>query len=248
VSIPVKFYTAVEERKIHFRMLHEKDKLPVVQQMVNPLTNEPVPREAIRRGYMEAEEGDIVILEDKELEEIEPEPSREVRLKGFLEKGYIGHQWYDRPYYLGPDGDLRSYTALAMALEESKKEGFAGWTMRKKAYIGALQAERGRLKMITMRFADEVIDASELPRPEGRPLEKQELKMAEQLVHALEGDFNPNEFHDEYRERVMELVRTKARGGKIKLEKPKKRKSEVISLKDILKQSIQKAREERKVA
>ena len=102
--------------------------------------------------------------------------------------------------------------------------------------------------MVTLRFAREVIDAAELPRPKGRDLLKEEIKMAEQLVHALEGEFNPVEFHDQYRERVLELVETKARGGKIKMEKPRERKAEVISLTDMLKQSIKKVREERKVA
>lgn len=248
VSVPVKFYSAVEDRKIHFRMLHGKDHVPVVQQMVNPRTDEPVPREEIRRGYLEEEEGVIVLLEDREIESLEPEASREVSLRGFVDVGQIGHQWYDRPYYLGPDGNTRNYTALAGAMERTGKEGFARWTMRKKTYIGALRAEGGHLKMITLRFAGEVVDASELPRPGGRDLEKQELKMAEQLVRALEGDFNPADFHDEYRERVLEMVRTKARGGTMLVKKPKKRKPEVISLTDMLKQSLQKVREERKVA
>jgi len=229
-------------------MLHEKDHTPVAQQMVNPHTNKAVPREEIRRGYMEGEENPIIILNDKELEGLEPPPSREVRLEGFLDPGHIGHQWYDRPYYLGPDGNPQAYTALAKALEKTGKEGFASWTMRKKSYIGSLRGRGGYLIMITLRFSREVIDASELPRPEGRPLEKQEISMAEQLVGALEGDFNPSDFHDEYRERVMELVKTKAQGGRMKFEKPKQRKAEVVSLTDMLKKSIQKAKRARKVA
>lgn len=248
VSIPVKFYSAAEDRKIHFRMLHDKDKVPVVQEMVHPRTDEPVPREEIRRGYVEAGEGEIVILEEEELEELEPEATREVTIKGFIDPAQIGHQWYDRPYYLGPDGNPQNYITLARAMEQAGKVGFARWTMRKKSYIGALRAENGYLKMITLRFSDKVVEEDELPRPRGRELEKQELDMAEQLVRALEGDFNPADFHDEYRERVMELIRTKARGGTMRVEKPKKRKVEVISLMDKLKQSIRQAREERKVA
>ncbi|MCF8143039.1 MAG: Ku protein [Deltaproteobacteria bacterium] len=248
ISIPVKFFSAVEDRKIHFRLLHDKDQVPVVQQMINPRTNEPVPKEKIRRGYVDDEEGTVIIIEDKELEALAPHADREVTVKGFLDAGHIGHQWYDRPYYLGPDGNIQDYAALAQVLETTGKEGFAQWTMRNKTYIGALRAEKGHLKMITLRFSGEVIEAAELPRPKGRTLEKEELKMAGQLVHALEGDFNPGDFHDEYRERVMELVRTKARGGKMRVEKPKKRKAEVISLSEMLKQSIRKAREERKVA
>jgi DNA end-binding protein Ku len=102
--------------------------------------------------------------------------------------------------------------------------------------------------MITLRHAGEVIDASELPRPKARSLEKQEIRMAEQLVHALEVKFDPAAYKDEYRNRVMELIQTKARGGKMEFKKPKKRKAEVVSLADMLERSVRKAREERKVA
>lgn len=248
VSIPIKFYAAVEDRKIHFRMLHHRDRVPVVQEMVHPRTDEPVPREEIRRGYVEAGEGEIVVLKDEELEDLEPEDSRDVTVRGFLDPGRIGPQWYDRPYYLGPDGNPQKYAALAGAMERAGKVGFARWTMRKKSYIGTLRAENGYLKMITLRFSSEVVEEAELPRPGGRDLEKQEISMAEQLVRALEGDFNLADFHDEYRERVMELIQTKARGGTVRVERPKKRKKEAISLMDRLKQSVKQAREERKVA
>jgi DNA end-binding protein Ku len=246
VSVPVKFFSAVEDRKVHFRMLHRTDHAPVKQKMVNPRTGKPVPYEEIRRGYMD--KGEIVLLEDQELQSIEPEPSREIEITRFVDPAVIKHQWYDRPYYLGPDGNSETYFALAKALERSDLEGFARWTMRKKAYIGALRVEAGRLIMITLRYAREVIDASELPRPKTRSLEQQEIRMAEQLVQALEGDFDPAAFKDEYRNRVMELIETKARGGKLELLKPKKRKAEVVSLTDMLRRSVRKIREERKVA
>ncbi len=246
VSVPVKFYAAVEDRAVHFRLLHEKDKTPVARQMVHPGTGEPVPQEEMRRGYVDEEAGSVVLLGDRELEELEPDPGREVTVKGFLDAGRIGHQWYDRPYYLGPDGNSRSYTALAKALEKAGKEGFARWTMRKKTYIGALRAENGLLEMITLRFAAEVIDASRLPRPEGRDLTKQERDMAGQLVETLEGEFNPEAYRDEYRERVMDLIRTKARGGRVRLKKPREKKAQVVPLADMLKKSIQQANKEKK--
>ncbi|MCF8060900.1 MAG: Ku protein [Deltaproteobacteria bacterium] len=248
VSVPVKLYAAAEDRTVHFRLLHEKDKTPVARQLVHPGTGKPVPREETRRGYVDEEEGTAVLLDDEELEALEPEPGREVTVKGFLDPGRIGHAWYDRPYYLGPDGSSRAYTALARAMEKTGKEGFCCWTMRKKTYIGALRAENGYLKMITLRFAGEVIDEADLPRPKGRDLTKQELDMAGQLVEALEGDFNPEAYRDEHRERVMELIRTKARGEKVTLKKPKEKKAEVIPLTDMLKKSIQQAKKEKKVA
>jgi len=246
ISVPVKFFSAVEDRKVHFRLLHSNDHAPIKQRMVNPRTGKPVPYEEILRGYLG--NGEIVVLEDQELEAIKPEQSREIEIARFVEPGLIRHQWYDRPYYLGPDGISESYFALAKALESTNKEGFARWTMRKKAYIGALRVESGLLMMITLRHAREVIDASQLPRPKTRSLEQQEIRMAEQLVRALEGDFDPESFKDQYRIRVMDLIETKARGGKPEFKKPKKRKAEVVSLTDMLKRSVRKIKEERKVA
>lgn len=251
ISVPVKLYSAVQERAVHFRMLHQKDHTPVTQKMVNPNTGEVIPYGEIRRGY-ETEEGDIVLLEKEELEALEPPPSRDIEVLHFVEPALISHQWYDRPYYLGPDTDPESYFALARSLEQEKREGLARWTMRKKRYIGALLAEGGYLKMITLRFAEEVVQASELPRPEGRALEKQELQMAEQLVRALEADFNADGYRDEYRDRLRALVETKARGGRVELKKVKKKKPKVVSLTDLLKQSIERAHgegaEKRKIA
>ncbi len=247
IAVAVKFYSAIEDRKVHFRLLHQTDQTPVSQKMVNPVTGEAVPYEQIRRGF-ETDQGDIVLLEDEELQSLEPEFSRIVEITRFVEPARINHQWYDRPYYLSPDTDAESYFALARALENNQREGVARWSMRKKSYIGALRGDKGYLQMITLRHAGEIVAASELPRPEGRPLEKQEIKMAEQLVRALEDTFDPAAFRDEYRQRVLELVETKARGGTVKFEKPAKKKTKVVSLQDLLKKSVQRAEEERKIA
>jgi DNA end-binding protein Ku len=251
IAVPVKLYSAVQERAVHFRLLHEKDHTPVTQKMVNPNTGEVVPYEEIRRGY-ETKEGEIVLLEKEELEALEPPPSRDIEVLHFVDPGLISHQWYDRPYYLGPDTDPERYFALAESLEQGRMEGFARWTMRKKRYIGALLAEGGYLKMITLRFAEEVVRAADLPRPEGRPLARQELQMAEQLIRALEGDFNADDYRDEYRDRVRALVETKARGGRVELKRVREKKPKVVSLADLLKQSIERAHgegaKERKIA
>ncbi len=247
ISVPVKFYAAVTARSIHFRLLHRKDLVPVLQKMVNPATGVAVAHEEIRRGY-ETEEGDIVLLSDEELQSLEPEADRDVEVVSFLPAGLIGRQWYDRPYYLGPDTKQEAYSALAKTLEEEKKEGFARWSMRKKNYIGVLRSENGLLAMFTLRHAGEVVSAGELPQPSGRPLEKPELQMAEQLVQALEGSFDPAEYRDEYKDRVMTLVETKARGGTLEFKKAKIRKPKVASLTDLLQQSIRQAEKERKIA
>jgi DNA end-binding protein Ku len=247
VSVPIKLYAAAQDRAVHFRLLHQADQAPVQQKMVHPKTGEPVPPEAIQRGF-ETETGEIIVLNQEELKALEPAESREIRITRFIDPARVNHQWYDRPYYMGPDTDRKAYFALAEALRRQGVQGIAQWTMRKKSYLGALQANGGYLKMITLHPAEEIVDVSGLQAPRFRELSRQELQMAQQLVAMLEADFDPSQYEDEYRRRVYELMRTKARGETVEFKKARPRQATVVSLEEVLKQSISKAREEKKHA
>lgn len=224
-EVPVKLYSAVEDRKVHFRLLDAKDEKPVEQRMVHPATGEPVEKDEVRKGW-EAEPGVFVVLGDEDLAQAQPEASRAVELTRFVPAEAIDPPWYERPYWLGPDGDdaREPYLALAAALEREGRQGVARWTMRKKRYAGALHARNGRLMLVTLRNAGEVISAADLPAPRGRQLAERELAMARQLVEALEDDFRPEDYRDEHRERVAELVAAKAAGKapKVRKMRPKK--------------------------
>jgi DNA end-binding protein Ku len=98
------------------------------------------------------------MLDDDELAELEPEASRDIEITSFVAADAITHQWYDRPYFLGPDGADENYFALAAALEEGR-QGVARWVMRNKEYVGALRAERWHLMLMTLRHAGEVVPA-----------------------------------------------------------------------------------------
>jgi DNA end-binding protein Ku len=221
--VPVKFYSAVHEHTIHFRLLHKTDHAPVQQKLVSSATSEPVEREVVRKAFPVTKR-ELVILENEDLEKLEPKPSRDIEVKKFVSPESIDHRWYERAYFLGPDTDKDAYFAAAEALRSKKKEGIARWVMRNRAYVGALRYDDGYLMLITLRLADEIIDAEALEPPAGRALDAREVKMAEQLVDALEERFDPTQFRDEYRERVMDLIKTKSRGGKVKVARftPKK--------------------------
>ncbi|MEX2321112.1 MAG: Ku protein, partial [Saccharospirillum sp.] len=141
-QVPVKLYSAIEDRNIHFRILSRKDKQPVHGAMVNPETGKIVPHDETRRAYV-ADNGDRVILETSELDALEPEASRDIEIIAFLPTGQIDRRWYDRPYYLGPDGDSKAYFAFTEAIESSKLQGFVRWVMRGKQYRGALRLHQG---------------------------------------------------------------------------------------------------------
>jgi DNA end-binding protein Ku len=236
-TVPVKLYSAVTDKSIHFRLLHKTDHAPVKQQMVNPETDEPVEFAETKKAFPITRSA-LVILENEELEKIIPEASRDIEVSRFVKPSDIDHRWYERAYYLGPDNSTEAYFALAQALEKKEKEGVAQWVMRGKNYIGALRADDGYLMLIVLRHADEVIDAEELKPPEGRALDKREVAMAEQLVDALSGEFDPNDFKDTYRQRVMELIETKSKGKKPKVAKFKPKPSKDDSLDKVLAASL----------
>jgi DNA end-binding protein Ku len=222
-SVPVKLYSAVEDRSIRFHLLEEKTKSRITQKLIDPDSNKEVAPEQTQKGY-EIGRGVYVLLSREDLQAAEPPKCTDIDITRFVPPSAVGPEWYQRPYYLGPDGrDEAAYFALAKALEEEKRLGIAKWVMRKKRYIGALRSQDGYLMIITLRFVEEVISADELPKPSGRALDARELKMAEQLVSALEGEFKPQEFRDEYRDRVMKLIESKAHGLHVKLEVVKKK-------------------------
>ena len=220
--VPVKLYSAIEDRSVHFRLLHRKDEQPVRQVLVNAETNDVVPYDQARRGQV-TDGGDMVLLDMEELERLKPEPSRDIEIRAFLPVGEIDHRWFDRPYYLGPDGSTSHYFALTEALQAMELEGLARWVMRNKAYVGALRLYSGYPMLLSLRAAEEVISADALKPPRGSALDKRELMMAKQLVEMLEADFEPQNYRDEYRHRVLEMVESKAAGWKVKPMKPRRR-------------------------
>lgn len=238
-EVPVKFYAAAVDRTVRFRLLDESTGRPIGQRMVDPTTDDEIPHEEIRRG-VPLDDGRFVVLDDEDLETLEPESSRAVEIDAFYDPSAIAHPWYDRPYHLGPDGDAAAYFALVDALEAEGKEGLARWTMRKKEYVGALRAVDGHLVMVTLRHADEVVPASALEAPGGREPDAKELEMARRLVDALAGPFDAEEFGDEYRTRVEELIEAKAEGRTIRL-KPRKERRPEEDLLDSLRSSLEAA-------
>ena len=243
--VGVKLYSAIEDRGVHFRLLHEKDRAPVEQHIVRKDTGKDVPKEEMRKAFA-VSQASAVILQPAELEKLVPPESREIHLCRFVAPDVLGDQWFERPYYLGPDGDDDDYFALAEALERQEVIGIARWVMRKKRYLGALSSVGGYLIMTTLRRADQVLSFSNV-RPEKASMpQAHELKLAEQLVSSIEADFSPEQWQNEYRERLCKLIEAKARGEKVAPVRAKKKAAQA-NLADSLKASIAAARE-RKVA
>jgi DNA end-binding protein Ku len=245
-KLPVKLYSAVQDRTVRFNILDVKSKHRVKQHMVSAESGEEVPNEEIQKGF-EVEPGTFVILDEKDLASLEPEASREIKVEQFIPPKEIPPEYYDRPYYLGPNGDSANYFAFAAALKNQEREAVVRWVMRKQLYVGAIRADDDYLVMYTLRNAEEVLSAKDLPRPAGRAPDKKELSMAKQLIELLKGEFDPKDYKDEYRERVIEFVEKKAKGHKPKLHLVKSKKK-TTSLDSVLSKSIAALKKQKKAA
>jgi len=245
-KIPVKLYSGVVDRAVRFHILDDKHLMRVKQHMVNPDNGEEVANEEIQKGY-EIEPGKFVILTEEDLAGLEPKPSREIEIMEFVPPEAISQQWYERPYYLAPDGDEKAYFGLVEALKNRNREGIAHWVMRNKAYVGALRAEGDYLLLFTLRNAAEVISARDLPKPAGRAPTQKELTMAKQLVGLLAGEFKPEDYKDEYRQRVMEFIERKAKGRAPKLHAVRT-KRKAPSLDSVLEKSLRSLGKEKRAA
>jgi DNA end-binding protein Ku len=245
-KVPVKLYSAVQDQTVRFHILESKSKQRVKQHMVEPDSGKEVETKEIQKGF-EVEPGTFVILDEEELAKLEPEASREIEITQFVPPSQIPPEYFDRPYYLGPDGDQTAYFAFAAALKNKEREGVARWVMRKQPYVGAIRAVDDYLMLFTLRNAEEVLSAKDLPKPPGRAPDKKELAMATQLVELLKGEFDPKEFKDEYRERVMEFVEKKAKGHKPRL-KLVKAKKKTTALDKVLSKSIEALKKQKKAA
>ena len=239
-EVPVKFYSAIEPSGVHFRLLHAEDGEPVTQELYDTESDETVDKSDVHKAF-EVEPHVFVKLTADELEQIEPEPSRSIELLRFVKPECIDHRWYQRPYYLGPDGDERAYFAFAKALADSGLEGIARWVMRKRSYVGALREHAGRLLLVSLRHSEEVVGLDAFPDPSIKTLSRKEIELARQLMATLEGPFDSDELQDDYRERVEALVAQKLEGKVIQLPKRRKSASSGSSLADALKDSLRPA-------
>ena len=244
-KLAVSMYSAVQDQKVHFRLLHRKDSVPVEQRIIRKSDGKEVPKDERRKAFP-LTGTQLVILQPEELQKLEPEESREIEIRRFVPASAVSDQWFDRPYYLGPDKDDADYFALAEVIEREKVIGITRWVMRKKRYVGALTSIAGYLMMTTLRRSDQVLSISNIDVPESRKPAEREMELAKQLVESIGGKFDPHLWKNEYQTRVHELIDAKAHGKSVK-RAPAKRKAASGGLAEQLQRSLA-ASKERKVA
>ena len=218
LNVPVKLYSAVARRNIALREIRESDSARIKHRRVAEGTDEEVPYDEIIKAY-EITPGQYVPLSKDEMAAMAPEKTRAIDVQDFVDLDEIDPIYFDSPYYLGPaDGAEKAYSLLAKAMEASGKVAIARFVFRNKEHLAAIRTSGGVLTLTTMRFADEVVPASELEEvlPEKAPtVAKKEQEMAEQLIESLSTDFDPAAYRDEYREQLLGLIERKAEGKEI---------------------------------
>lgn len=245
VNIPVRLVMAVRRTEIAFHQLHGKDNMRLRQRLVCPADGEEVSGDDIVKGY-EIAPDQYVLVEPDELEALAPERSRNLDITDFVDQDGIDPLYYDRPYYLLPEEDAeRPYSLLVQAMKQAHKVGIAKFVMRHKEYLAALRPVEGLIVLEVMRFASEVIPAAEVkPLPLQEKVDERQLKVADELIATLATNFNPAQYHDEYTEKVEQLLQHKAEGKQIVTPPvPEREPTEAVDLLAALEQSLAAARD-----
>jgi DNA end-binding protein Ku len=241
VAVPVKLYPATEQKDIQFHQFKEGTKQRIRNKRVSEETGREVDYQDIVKGY-EVDKGKFVIVTPEELQAVAPEKTRTIEIEDFVPLDEIDPIYFEKTYYLAPEDEAGAKKAYALLLEAMKREGQVGigrFVMRTKEYLAAIRPMDGILTLETMFFPDEIRQASEVENvPVRAKAGERELKMARQLIGSLATSWDPKRYHDEYRERVLKLIRDKAKGKEVVLpEAPGP--SKVADLMEALRQSIE---------
>jgi DNA end-binding protein Ku len=239
VSIPVKLYGATESKDISFHLLHATCGTRLKQVRWCPTDDVEVPWSETVRGY-EYAKGEYVTLTDEDFESL-PLPSRHIiDLTAFVAEAEIDPVFYERSYYLEPDERAeKPYALLMRAMEKKGLTALATITIRKKEQLCAIRPKDGAIVLETLYYPDEVRQ-SEVDL-DGAKVSERELDMAFTLIELLRKPFEPEEYHDTYRETLGQLIEAKLEGREV-VKAPPARDAKVIDLADALRKSVEAAR------
>jgi DNA end-binding protein Ku len=220
VTVPVKLYSAVTRKTVHFHQIHTLDGGRIHQKHVCSIDGEEIPLAEIVRGY-EIAPDHYVPVEARELAALEPLFTRTIQVEDFVELEEIDPIFFDHPYHLVPGpGGARSYQLLLRAMDEAGKVAIGRMVMRSKERLVAIRPRENALLMLTMNYSDEVKPTIGLRELEGAEveLEQREIDVARRLVASISEPFDIEKYQDTFREAVLDLVDRKAAGEPLRLE------------------------------
>src|SRR3954464_1862448 len=245
VHIPVSLHSATAENRMKFNLLDKASMTRVGNQQVNKATGESMVREEIVKGF-EVEKDQYVVLSPDEIKAALPRSTQTIDIESFVDREQIPSVFFNKPYYVAPagKGGQKPYALLRETLQRTGKVGIAKVVISTKQHLAMLVPQGQGLVLNLLRWSDEVRDTAGLAWPgEDVSVSAAELKMAEQLVDAMAGDWQPDLFHDEFREKLMALVEEKAKEGGLRTVAPLPGEdvqptAEVIALTELLRRSL----------
>lgn len=247
VNIPIKLHAATEDKNIKFRSLHNKCNTPIKYEKICPVCEEEVKSDDIVKGY-ELTKGKYVVVEQEELKAVEGDRGEKaVEIIDFIHLNEIDPIYFNRSYYMSPDGGVKAYGLLRKALTETGKAGLAKIIIRSKEQLAVIRVYEKTLLMETIHYPDEVRNVTEVPNvPSEDGVSKKEIDTAILLIDQLTTAFKPEKYQDEYRNNVLELIQKKQKGEKTVTAQAEKPTENITDLMAALQASIDKSKPEKK--
>jgi len=248
VTIPVKLFTAVRTNDLRFNFLHKTDEGRIYNERHCSVCGEKVEYADLVRGY-EYEKGRYVTVTDDDLKAVRPEATQSVQIVEFVELDQINPMYFDTPYYLEPEKKGRhAYALLRDALIESGRVAIATVVIRSREHIAAVKPNGEALVLELMHFEDELVNQSGFDFPAlNEKVADAERKIAKLLIDTMSADtFEPDKFHDKYREDVLAMIEARANGEDI--EQPEVHRpaaTNVVNLMDVLQRSLEQSKQRR---
>jgi DNA end-binding protein Ku len=235
VSVPVRMFTATESKELRFHFLDRRDMAPIGYDKVNKDTGEHVDADDIVRGF-EFEKGRFVEVTEDDIDRLDVELTHAIDICDFVSIEEIDPLYFRKGYYLLPqDGAEKPYRLLAKALDETGRVAVAKVVIRNKQHLACIRPLDGTLVLETMYYADEVRQPEAAPAPQVRAAE---VEMAKTLIENLAAKWDPEKYHDRYRNELLDLLQKKAEGEPLP-ERQEAEGGEVVDLMEALRQSVQ---------
>jgi DNA end-binding protein Ku len=214
VNVPVRLFSAIQEHKLHFHFVHEKDNSPIGYEKICKKEDKPVPDDEIVKAF-EYEKGEYVFMEDEDFEAAQVEGYKTIDITDFVPYEDIDPIFFAKTYYIGPDkGAEKTYSLLVKAMEDSELAGIAKFVMRDKQHLGALRICDGVITLEQLYFADEIRPVNEIKASRAR-VSQQELQMAQQLMESWTTDWKPEKYKDTYRDELCAVIKAKRKGQEV---------------------------------
>jgi DNA end-binding protein Ku len=243
VSIPIKMYTATDEKDVSFNLLHKKDGERIKQQRYCPADDAVIEWNDVVRGY-EIAPDQYVIMDPEDFEKVPVDTTHTIEITDFVPSEQIDPIYYQKTYYLEPEKiSGKPFALLREVLKDSKLVALAKVTLRQKEQLCTLRVYNNTISLETMFYADEIRSTEEMEVPDDITLGEKEMTMAKSLVDMLSGNFEPERYHDNYREALLELIEKKSEGQEIT--RPAPVAGKVTDLMEALRASVEAARRDK---